>query len=231
MPAVAQLPGEARCYRCDKLGDLRRCSRCQIARYCSPECQRADWKDHKPRCQDVQDDMQDDEPMEKELKVFRKWTAAWTDSLLSWALFAANLANQPSDYLLTNSFYIIIERQPQAPKGVLAKYRVYWGGMSPDTVILDHLKKIPDAGYREQTTGQLSTAPADAGYPAHHRRPSRTMDVQFYEAVHYPDIPGTTRAWAAECVDGSIECRQPTLVDRTPSRLGERVCSAYSERK
>jgi hypothetical protein len=26
------------------------CSRCQVARYCSRECQRTDWKTHKPVC-------------------------------------------------------------------------------------------------------------------------------------------------------------------------------------
>ena len=26
------------------------CSRCQVVRYCSRECQLADWKAHKPAC-------------------------------------------------------------------------------------------------------------------------------------------------------------------------------------
>jgi hypothetical protein len=26
------------------------CSRCEVVRYCSRECQRADWKAHKPVC-------------------------------------------------------------------------------------------------------------------------------------------------------------------------------------
>ena len=30
---------------------LKQCSRCQEATYCSPECQRAHWKVHKPACQ------------------------------------------------------------------------------------------------------------------------------------------------------------------------------------
>ncbi|GAQ80620.1 hypothetical protein KFL_000580140 [Klebsormidium nitens] len=31
-------------------GELKRCSRCKEARYCSPECQRASWKEHKKNC-------------------------------------------------------------------------------------------------------------------------------------------------------------------------------------
>ncbi|KAJ7596519.1 hypothetical protein C8J56DRAFT_773001 [Mycena floridula] len=29
---------------------LLRCSRCKVVSYCSPEHQKADWKNHKPRC-------------------------------------------------------------------------------------------------------------------------------------------------------------------------------------
>ena len=30
-----------------------KCSRCHAIRYCSRACQRADWKRHKPECQDA----------------------------------------------------------------------------------------------------------------------------------------------------------------------------------
>ena len=38
------------CAVCGKEAPLR-CSRCRIARYCSANCQRADWKKHKPVCE------------------------------------------------------------------------------------------------------------------------------------------------------------------------------------
>lgn len=43
-----------RCSNCDRrtedLGDLKRCSRCKIAYYCSAECQREAWSWHKKNC-------------------------------------------------------------------------------------------------------------------------------------------------------------------------------------
>lgn len=44
-----------KCHSCNKLEDVstgkfKRCSKCVRARYCSVECQLADWKCHKPIC-------------------------------------------------------------------------------------------------------------------------------------------------------------------------------------
>lgn len=38
------------CSMCGKEGAAMRCSRCKRARYYSKECQRLDWKSHKPAC-------------------------------------------------------------------------------------------------------------------------------------------------------------------------------------
>ena len=38
------------CRHCGKEGAQRRCGRCHTAPYCSAECQRADWPDHKSMC-------------------------------------------------------------------------------------------------------------------------------------------------------------------------------------
>jgi hypothetical protein len=44
--------GEVLCTRCGESGatGMLRCSKCKSVRYCSRECQRSDWKQHKLRC-------------------------------------------------------------------------------------------------------------------------------------------------------------------------------------
>lgn len=39
-----------RCAKCSKRGSCMRCVRCRKVTYCSKECQRQDWKNHKPMC-------------------------------------------------------------------------------------------------------------------------------------------------------------------------------------
>ena len=44
-------PGEFICHTCGvTTPDLRKCAKCSIVFYCSPQCQRMDWKKHKPDC-------------------------------------------------------------------------------------------------------------------------------------------------------------------------------------
>lgn len=39
-----------RCYNCEKEGELKHCSGCQHAFYCSKACQKKHWEKHKPTC-------------------------------------------------------------------------------------------------------------------------------------------------------------------------------------
>ena len=58
---VAPPPHLNRCQKCSKQSsfgfhdkrfgqEMKRCSRCKSVRYCSAECQKADWKNHKKEC-------------------------------------------------------------------------------------------------------------------------------------------------------------------------------------
>ncbi|CAN0472242.1 unnamed protein product, partial [Ectocarpus sp. 8 AP-2014] len=42
--------GSRKCAKCGKGGNSLQCSRCRKVAYCSKECQRRDWKSHKPSC-------------------------------------------------------------------------------------------------------------------------------------------------------------------------------------
>lgn len=42
--------GSAGCSNCGKDGSLRPCSRCHIVRYCSKDCQRQHWREHRRDC-------------------------------------------------------------------------------------------------------------------------------------------------------------------------------------
>ena len=45
------VPLMSRCNSCGVLGTkMKKCSQCKSACYCSPECQRRDWNNHKPTC-------------------------------------------------------------------------------------------------------------------------------------------------------------------------------------
>ncbi|KAH6869719.1 hypothetical protein BKA70DRAFT_1171851 [Coprinopsis sp. MPI-PUGE-AT-0042] len=52
LETVGRSPETRKCARCRRKGNphLKECSACQQVRYCSPACQKADWKRHKPKC-------------------------------------------------------------------------------------------------------------------------------------------------------------------------------------
>jgi len=45
---------------CGAAGAGHRCSRCRLVFYCSRQCQRADWKEHRGRCRNATDTVDDD---------------------------------------------------------------------------------------------------------------------------------------------------------------------------
>lgn len=47
---------EGECAVCGMRGKHQRCAACQVVTYCSRECQRARWKEHKSACKVLKDD-------------------------------------------------------------------------------------------------------------------------------------------------------------------------------
>ena len=43
-------PSNPGCFVCGKLEPVKKCGKCRKVQYCSPECQKADWKMHKEIC-------------------------------------------------------------------------------------------------------------------------------------------------------------------------------------
>ncbi|KAJ7637954.1 hypothetical protein DFH06DRAFT_904745, partial [Mycena polygramma] len=93
------------CYTCSSPGDpeLRKCGRCGVARYCSTDCQRANWSSHRELCYAHAEvfDRSDHETVSR-VRLFIRWLDHWRDALLSWGVFAADLANQDRHYLTTH---------------------------------------------------------------------------------------------------------------------------------
>ena len=57
MPSSSGAAGQERCRSCGKSEDqvdgaLKRCRRCRMAKYCSVDCQRKDWRTHRAECED-----------------------------------------------------------------------------------------------------------------------------------------------------------------------------------
>ncbi|KAJ7159980.1 hypothetical protein C8R43DRAFT_348945 [Mycena crocata] len=55
---LKSLSKQAFCHKCQvtkRVSELKICSRCQNAKYCSQECQKAHWKSHKPYCKSLDD--------------------------------------------------------------------------------------------------------------------------------------------------------------------------------
>jgi MYND finger len=52
LETVGRSPETRKCARCRRKGNphLKECGGCKQARYCSPACQKTDWKRHKPTC-------------------------------------------------------------------------------------------------------------------------------------------------------------------------------------
>ncbi|KAJ7044717.1 hypothetical protein C8F04DRAFT_1249973 [Mycena alexandri] len=156
-----------RCYECNNSGPadtkLRTCSRCRVARYCSPECQRKNWKLHKLSCNDHKAIIESDpDPtLEDNLKLFLKWLDHWKDAVHAWGILSADLANQAPGYLLNNSYLLEIEKRRSDKHPTRSKFIVARNGMRTEAQMREEIMRLPNSNYRAQILSDFEGVPRD----------------------------------------------------------------------
>ncbi|KAJ7605993.1 hypothetical protein DFH06DRAFT_1150301 [Mycena polygramma] len=79
------------------------------------------------------------------------WLNCWRDALLSWATFAANLANKSEDYLVSHCFVIHVKkRDTKTRRHIRSMFTPTVGGMYEDSQVLQMVNTISDLDFRSQ---------------------------------------------------------------------------------
>ncbi|KAK7050701.1 MYND-type domain-containing protein, partial [Favolaschia claudopus] len=89
--------------------DLRRCAGCAVVRYCSKECQKAHWKEHKPYCQSNIERAKQAEALgpdySEQLKAIGKWCDDFSIPIGCASASALDLMHHPEH---VDSYVLII---------------------------------------------------------------------------------------------------------------------------
>ncbi|KAJ7152404.1 hypothetical protein C8R46DRAFT_481768 [Mycena filopes] len=151
------------CFACNGVGSsaLRRCAKCQVAIYCSAECQRTDWPAHKAHCLDreVLFSEFDGTTVANEVKPFIKWLSHWRSSIIRWAAFSADLGHKPVDYLEHHTFVLHLNRKEAGEvTGPRAIFTCVQAGMCRDRELFSTILTIPDEGRKRQVLDDIRFA-------------------------------------------------------------------------
>ncbi|KAJ7659322.1 hypothetical protein DFH06DRAFT_439300 [Mycena polygramma] len=102
------------------------------AMYCSKECQRADWKRHKPYCQMVINSPPATDPETGGEPAFQRhlrlWTARFNGSLVCAAIVALRLNKRPANI---NNFGLVVTLQPRPHAEAGARFRLVSAVLTP----------------------------------------------------------------------------------------------------
>ncbi|KAJ7626520.1 hypothetical protein DFH06DRAFT_1339218 [Mycena polygramma] len=151
------------CFGCAGPGspNLMQCSNCRLARYCSSECQTADWPTHRGLCVDRETLFERYAGLGVPVDVLRflKWMDYWRLSVLRWALYSSDIAHQPVDFLVHNCFVLLLEvRPPGSYLSVKSTYSAVEHGMRGDAEIIDRLRVFPVIGHRDRLISDFRLA-------------------------------------------------------------------------
>ncbi|KAK6980710.1 MYND-type domain-containing protein [Favolaschia claudopus] len=125
---------------CFNYKDLKECAQCKSVRYCSKECQRNDWKLHKPTCAYNAQQfaaVEGGEPLLQ--RNLRHWVARFYSTLVSAAIRGLDLR---FDWDRINQGGIIIGLEPRPHLNVGSRWRVGMVAARPNESIFEMLDKV-----------------------------------------------------------------------------------------
>ncbi|KAF8175474.1 hypothetical protein K438DRAFT_1979702 [Mycena galopus ATCC 62051] len=117
---------------CKKYKNLSKCTRCRTAMYCSKECQKADWPQHKAYCKMVekfppQKDLETggEPPLQRHLRL---WSARFNGSLVCAAIVALELNKHPENF---DKFGLVVTLHPRPHKEAGARFQLVSAVVTP----------------------------------------------------------------------------------------------------
>ncbi|KAJ6603566.1 hypothetical protein DFH09DRAFT_1124608 [Mycena vulgaris] len=169
---LKSLSKRAFCYQCQvtkRVGELKLCSRCRSAKYCSQGCQKAHWKTHKAYCkssEEVKLETNDEawkgvfeayghkkpnvlepitETLEQQRDRLRAWTDKWKPTILNWALWAMNIPSSSTREDKLTKFTLMFELQrrvnPPTPEHYFEMSGAEIMHASEVIFLLNHMKR------------------------------------------------------------------------------------------
>ncbi|KAH8833895.1 hypothetical protein DL96DRAFT_1810276 [Flagelloscypha sp. PMI_526] len=135
------------CSCCQKnvgAANLKKCSKCNLVRYCSRECQKQAWNlGHKKSCARAMPNSAASPDMQEMLVMFEKWLKLWRMKISSICFKAYNLSAQyPKDRLATHVFVLALkERSGKFPAKL--SFEMDWGAIVPREEVLEMWDDIP----------------------------------------------------------------------------------------